>query len=85
MKMYRIRISSIDAIGIDDALEILKYLAKMDNVMTGPNKDGIKCENAWNAGKYIYKDEPKIAEVLDILKWLAKMPSELDKTWGKKS
>ena len=73
------------AIGIDDALEILKYLAGMDNVMTGPNKEGIKCENAFNAGRVMDENEPGIADVLEILKWLAKMTSELDKTWGEKS
>ena len=89
MKMYRIRTSSNDAIGIDDALEILKYLAGMDNVMTGPNKEGIKCENAWNAGSFVIGDEPRITEALELLKYLAKMLNDnqnhkLTETWGPK-
>jgi len=71
--MYRIRTSSIDAIDIGDALEILKYLAGMDNVMTGTNKDGIKCKNAFNAARIMEKPEPIIADVLEILKYLARM------------
>jgi len=82
MKMYRIRISSIDAIDIGDALEILKYLAKMDNVMTGPNKEGIKCQNAFNASLITWVSKrlnaPRIADVLEILKKLAGMTNEID-------
>jgi len=82
MKMYRIRTSSIGAIGIDDALEILKYLAGMDNVMTGRNKEGIKCANAFNAALIKGYLEPQISDVLEILKWLARMESDLNKDWG---
>jgi len=82
MKMYRIRTSSIDAIDIGDALEILKYLAKMDNVMTGPNKEGIKCVNAFNASLIISDNIPTIGDVLEILKYLAKMNNELNIYWS---
>jgi hypothetical protein len=55
-------------ITINDALEILKYLAKLDSKIEHGN-------DAWNAALIVSKSSPAIADALEILKYLAKLDS----------
>jgi len=59
---------------IGDALEILKYLAKMDSALSGGSGS-----RAWNAALILpnsrANDKPAIGDALEILKKLAKMDS----------
>jgi hypothetical protein len=57
---------------ISDALEILKYLAKMDSTLKG-NPEALSAGNTSNDGNL-----PTISDVLEILKKLAKMPNLID-------
>ncbi|MCL2037235.1 MAG: leucine-rich repeat protein [Oscillospiraceae bacterium] len=56
---------------IGDALEILKYLAKMTSKINS-------CENSFNAALIISKEKPAIGDVLEILKKLAGMLNRID-------
>ncbi|MCL2036679.1 MAG: hypothetical protein FWG83_04745 [Oscillospiraceae bacterium] len=67
---------------IADALEILKYLAKMNSTITP--KDSSNWNNAIITLASYDKGEPGIADVLEILKKLAKMTNEIDTpTWSR--
>jgi murein DD-endopeptidase MepM/ murein hydrolase activator NlpD len=65
-----------DKITITDALEILKYLAGLTNLLDD-------CEKSFNAALILPRDEhgkpdkPTIADVLEILKYLAGLNSEI--------
>ena len=60
-----------------DALEILKYLAKMESVLSGGNGT-----RAWSAALITPASKiagrPAVADALEILKRLAKMDSILN-------
>jgi len=60
-------------VSIGDALEILKYLAKMDSLVNPAN------ERSWNAALILPASKsagkPVIGDALEILKKLAKMDS----------
>jgi hypothetical protein len=58
-------------ITINDALEILKYLAKLDSKIEQGNE-------AWFAALITESERPTINDALEILKHLAKLPSKLD-------
>ncbi|MCL1866505.1 MAG: DUF5050 domain-containing protein, partial [Oscillospiraceae bacterium] len=60
---------------VSDALEILKYLAKLpDNVIT----KGGKGSPAWNSAIIKGGDAPSIGDALEILKKLAKLDNSID-------
>ena len=62
-------------VSISDALEVLKYLAKLpDNAITKGGKDSL----AWNAAVIKGGDAPSINDALEILKKLAKLENEID-------
>ena len=67
-----------NGVTMTDALEILKYLAKMHSALD----DGIG-SSAWNAALITVKsrndNKPAIADALEILKKLAKMDNEIDR------
>jgi hypothetical protein len=62
------------SITINDALEILKYLAKLDSVLT-LGDTYITAENAMRAAKIVDPNgaRPTISDALEILKYLAKL------------
>ena len=79
---------------IDDALEILKYVAIMRGLALGGTTDFntviadkygvISCDKAFNAAMVVSTDGPTIDDVLEILKWLASLESRiLEGIWGK--
>ncbi|MCL1865894.1 MAG: DUF5050 domain-containing protein [Oscillospiraceae bacterium] len=60
---------------IADALEILKYLAKLpENAITKGGKDS----DAWNAATINGGDAPSINDALEVLKKLAKLDNKID-------
>jgi hypothetical protein len=65
-----------DDITIGDALEVLKYIVKMESVITG---DSIETGNdAFRAACIVSKEKPSIMDALEILKYLVEMPCELN-------
>jgi len=64
-------LSNDKAIGIGDALEILKYLAGINSVI-------VNCDRAWNAALITNCRQPTISCALEILKRLAGIRSMLD-------
>jgi hypothetical protein len=63
-------VTGTGAISIDDALEILKYLAGLDSVIATDPK-------AFNASRITGDVAPTISDALEILKYLAGMNDEL--------
>jgi hypothetical protein len=68
-----------DRITINDALEILKFLAKLDSEIHQINNP-----HAFNAARINTPGEglPTINDALEILKHLAKLDSKLRVIWG---
>jgi endoglucanase len=64
-------------ISITDALEVLKYLAGLDNVMTTANRNVIN-QSAFDASRLLRGAVPTINDVLEILKKLAGLTSVID-------
>ncbi|MCL1866494.1 MAG: leucine-rich repeat domain-containing protein [Oscillospiraceae bacterium] len=56
-----------DKVGINDALEILRYLAKLDSAIEVGN-------DAWYESLITGGSKPSINDALEILKYLAKLP-----------
>ena len=65
------RITGTSSITINDALEILKYLAGLPSAIA-PNND------SWNAALITGGSVPTIADALEILKKLANLPNMID-------
>jgi endoglucanase len=64
-------------ITITDALEVLKYLAGLDNVMTNANRQVIN-QSAFDASRLLRGAAPTINDVLEILKKLAGLSNVID-------
>ena len=56
---------------INDALEILRYLAKLESEVESKTL-------AWNAAVIVSDEKPTINDALEILRYLAKLTSKLD-------
>ncbi|MCL1866232.1 MAG: hypothetical protein FWF82_02365, partial [Oscillospiraceae bacterium] len=64
-------VTGTGTVGIDDALEILRFLAKLPNVIDGN-------ESAKDAACIVSEDVPGISDALEVLKKLAKLPNVID-------
>jgi hypothetical protein len=61
-------------VGIGDALQILRFLVGLPNLIT-ENGEG---SNAWNAARITGGERPNIGDALAILRSLVGLPSEID-------
>jgi len=62
-------------VGINDALEILKYLADMDNVITKSGEDSQAWSSALITPASQRTGKPRVNDAIEILKKIAKMKS----------
>jgi hypothetical protein len=76
-------------ITIADAVQVLRFLAGMTNVIYDGavinqeyNEANIKCRRAWNAARISREPVPSIDDVLDILKYLAGMENRINNSVG---
>jgi hypothetical protein len=70
-------VTESEEISINDAIEILKWLVGLDNLIDGS-------EVAFNNARITGDDEPTINDAVEILKWLVGLDSELDEFYGKR-
>jgi hypothetical protein len=79
-ELYRLGfVTEGEAISINDAIEILKWLVELPNEIDGN-------DNAFNAARITGEDKPTINDAIEILKWLVGLDSDvLDELYGKKA